>query len=230
MEDGKKKNYHDGHRRRMIESLLSVDDVPLTDVQFIEMILFYCIPRVDTNIIAHRLLERFGDINGIFSASEKELAKVHGIGDISAKKILKIGEIAGEYSRLKKLQDHGGLTKKRICDAILIFLRETILMPYPWSPFFIFCISQSGEVLFRKSFCKNSDACIRLMDILHSEDNDVLRLFCVAEQSLRDHAEARVEFESLYPDALRKYKFDAVAYISSDFLVRFELLNNDNSS
>lgn len=200
----------------MIESLLSVDDVPLTDVQFIEMILFYCIPRVDTNIIAHRLLERFGDISGIFSASEKELTEVHGIGKVSAKKILKIGEIAGEYSRLKKLQDHGGLTKKRICDAILIFLRETILMPYPWSPFFIFCMSQSGEVLFRKS--------------LHSEDNDVLRLFCVAEQSLRDHAEARAEFESLYPDALRKYKFDAVAYISSNFLVRFELLNKDDSS
>ena len=46
--------------------------------------LFYAIPRRDTNEIAHALLECFGSLEGVFYASERELLQVPGIGTNAA--------------------------------------------------------------------------------------------------------------------------------------------------
>lgn len=67
-----KDSTHHGHRRRMTENFMSVSNAPLTDVQIVEMLLFYCIPRSDTNPTAHRLLEKFKSIEAILRAEEKE--------------------------------------------------------------------------------------------------------------------------------------------------------------
>lgn len=64
----------------MCENFMASEDATLTDVQYLEMILFYCIPRVDTNPIAHRLLDKFGSIRDVFEASEEELISVKGMG------------------------------------------------------------------------------------------------------------------------------------------------------
>ena len=68
----------------MTENFMSVSNAPLTDVQIVEMILFYCISRSDTNPIAHRLLDRFGSIESILRAEESELSSVFGMGNASA--------------------------------------------------------------------------------------------------------------------------------------------------
>ena len=45
----------------------------------LEMLLFYSIPRIDTNEIAHRLLEHFGTLANVLDASPEELKKVTNI-------------------------------------------------------------------------------------------------------------------------------------------------------
>lgn len=42
-----------------------------SDLHLLEMLLFYAVPRVDTNVIAHRLLNKFKNINGILGARER---------------------------------------------------------------------------------------------------------------------------------------------------------------
>ena len=50
----------------------------------LELLLFYCIARQDTNPIAHRLLEHFGSLSRVLEAPVAELCKVEGVGENTA--------------------------------------------------------------------------------------------------------------------------------------------------
>lgn len=75
---------HDGHRQRMKERFLREGLDHFSDIQVLELLLFYCIPRQDTNLIAHGLLQRFGTLSQVLEAPVEELCKVPGIGPNAA--------------------------------------------------------------------------------------------------------------------------------------------------
>lgn len=77
----KKTNLHEGHRQRLKEHILTHSPETLNEHQLLEALLFYSIPRIDTNPIAHELLFRFGSLNELFHADAKELKKVKGVTD-----------------------------------------------------------------------------------------------------------------------------------------------------
>lgn len=63
----------------------------------LELLLFYSIPRGDTNPVAHRLIDTFGSLSGVFDATPEELVKVDGVGESSAILISMIPQIARKY-------------------------------------------------------------------------------------------------------------------------------------
>ena len=75
---------HDGHRRRMRRQFSEHGGEGMNDVQFLEMLLFYVIPRSDTNELAHALLERYGTIRGVLDAELSDILKIEGIGENAA--------------------------------------------------------------------------------------------------------------------------------------------------
>ena len=75
---------HEGHRDRLRARFLEEGLENITEIQVLELLLFYCIPRKDTNPIAHALLERFGSLPGVLEAPVSELKKVPGMGEASA--------------------------------------------------------------------------------------------------------------------------------------------------
>ena len=75
---------HDHHRERLRERFLKEGLDGFAPHQVLEMLLFYCIPRVDTNTLAHELLNRFGSLTAVLEASPSELMKVKGIGPNAA--------------------------------------------------------------------------------------------------------------------------------------------------
>ena len=75
---------HDGHRKRKKEQFLRHGLDAFADHEALELLLYYAIPRSDTNPVAHRLMERFGSLEGVFSASPEELEKVEGVGKNAA--------------------------------------------------------------------------------------------------------------------------------------------------
>lgn len=76
---------HKKHRERMRKEFLEhgfADDVPPHKI--LEMLLFFSIPRKDTNETAHLLLEEFGSISGVLEAEITDLQRVKGVGESTA--------------------------------------------------------------------------------------------------------------------------------------------------
>lgn len=88
-----KKSVHAGHRERVRENVLKNGFEQLEDHRLLELLLFYSIPREDTNELAHNLLNRFGSLAGVVKASPKELKKVSGVGDNTAVMLSSLGEL-----------------------------------------------------------------------------------------------------------------------------------------
>ena len=92
------KNSHENHRERLRMRYLAARGDGFAEHELLELLLFYSIPRKNTNGIAHALIERFGSINGVAEASIDELKLVDGIGDKSAVLINLTMSIAKQYS------------------------------------------------------------------------------------------------------------------------------------
>lgn len=101
--DEKPKNPHAGHRKRLRESYLRGGFEALSDVNRLELLLFYAIPRHDTNPIAHALLDHFGSLSAVMDADMEHLLEVDGISESSAILIRLIGQLAAaaEKERVK---------------------------------------------------------------------------------------------------------------------------------
>ncbi len=74
---------HAGHRERIYNKFVNNADA-FADHELLELMLFYFIPRKNTNDIAHRLLRAFGTIDKVFSATTAELMAVDGVGEKTA--------------------------------------------------------------------------------------------------------------------------------------------------
>lgn len=75
---------HDGHREKMRRRFLETGLDAFADHEALELLLFYAIPRKDTNVIAHQMLERYGTLEAVLSAPVEDLMRVEGIGENAA--------------------------------------------------------------------------------------------------------------------------------------------------
>lgn len=71
---------HEGHRKRRKEWVSEYGFDNLQAHELLEIMLYYAIPRIDTNEIAHNLIDRFGSLSAVIEAPQKELCEVKGIG------------------------------------------------------------------------------------------------------------------------------------------------------
>ena len=95
---------HEGHRERMRKQLKTSGMDSLSDVQVLEMLLYYAAPRGDTNPAAHALLKRFGTLDGVFSAPETELRKIDGVGEAAAQLLLLVPQVARRCLMSRSMQ------------------------------------------------------------------------------------------------------------------------------
>ena len=65
------KELHTGHRERLRKKFKN--NALLEDHEILELLLFYVIPRQNTNEIAHRLIRHFGSFRRVFEADLTEL-------------------------------------------------------------------------------------------------------------------------------------------------------------
>ena len=94
-------NLHQGHRTRLRQRYLAQGLEAFQPHEALELLLFYAIPRRDTNLLAHRLLKRFGSLNAVLSARPEELIQVEGVGEHTAVLLSLVKPLAGLAQRGK---------------------------------------------------------------------------------------------------------------------------------
>lgn len=134
---------HDGHRERIWRRYLANPKV-IKEHELVEMMLFNVIPRANTNEIAHRLLRRFGTLNGIFSATPEELIAVDGI-NISTARFLNLYSIIAE--RIDRGNPSFNFSIKRETERI-----QERIGGAPFEHIAITTVNKTGHVLSRLFF------------------------------------------------------------------------------
>lgn len=110
---------HDGHRSRLKRRFTEEGLGGFTDVQVLELLLFYCIPRQDTNELAHRLIDHFGSYAQVLDALPEELKKVPGVGDAVAV-FLPLVKAAGNYYDINRTANMTFLNDIEECGNYLV--------------------------------------------------------------------------------------------------------------
>ncbi len=135
-------NVHAGHRNRVKQKFLQTGVETMFDYEILELLLFYCIPYKDTNVIAHQLINTFGSISSVFDASVENLINVAGITENSATLIKLIPELARAYS-MDKHDKTKVFSVKEACsmflDRYIGIVNETV---------FLALINSSGRLVF----------------------------------------------------------------------------------
>lgn len=140
---------HDGHRQRLKERFRLEGLDNFDELQVLELLLFYCIPRQDTNPLAHRLLDHFGSLSQVFEAPIGELEKIPGMGQ-GAATFLHLVRDAGRYYQVNRSQQEKILTTTDQCGAYLepfFFGRrnETVFMLCLDAKCKVLCCKEVGE-------------------------------------------------------------------------------------
>lgn len=88
------KNIHSGHRQRLKNRFLADGLRSFNEINTLELLLFYAVPRKDTNPIAHRLLDRFGSLSAVLEAEPALLTEVDGVSEHGALLIKLVASLA----------------------------------------------------------------------------------------------------------------------------------------
>ena len=135
------KNLHSGHRKRVKESVSENGFSHLRDHQLLELLLFYAIPRADTNDLAHRLLAEFKTFDALLKADVEALKRVEGVGESTALLIAAAGEM---FVRAQKVDFSKNRLYKTPEDFKLLAINE--LQNQSVEKIFIFCLDSAGKL------------------------------------------------------------------------------------
>jgi len=117
-----KKDHRLGHRARMRDKVLNQGVNALADYELLEMLLYAAAPRGDTKPLAKTLIDHFGSLGGVMSASNDDLRKVENLSDAGIVTI-RIAEKLGEKLLRVKVEKKNILSSwqalQEYCQAIM---------------------------------------------------------------------------------------------------------------
>ena len=112
-------NIHSGHRQRLRRQFLDHGLDGLSDVNVLELLLFYAMPQRDTNPIAHRLLDAFGSLAQVLDAPVDTLMAQGGLTENSAALFRLVTE-AARRAQISKATQGTVLSTNRKCAEYLL--------------------------------------------------------------------------------------------------------------
>jgi len=98
----KKINFNEGHRGRFRDRYLNngLDDF-VEDHEVLEILLYYCFKRVNTNQLAHKMLYEFGSLYNLFEAMPTEIMERCGVNENTAMLVSMMSQLAKRYYKSK---------------------------------------------------------------------------------------------------------------------------------
>ena len=109
---------HGGHRERMRKRFQDSGLQAFQPHEVLELLLFYALPRVNTNPIAHDLMAEFHSLSGVLDADIEDLKRIDGIGENAAVLLKLIPQLCQMY-QLDKMSDSDVMdTLPKLCNYL----------------------------------------------------------------------------------------------------------------
>ncbi len=142
---------HEGHRGRLRERFRTQGLDSFADHEALELLLCFARPRANMNPLAHRLIDHFGSLKGVFEAGVDQLLMVEGVGPETATLISMILPLYRQYQTSIRNESRylcGREAAERYCTALLTGLRT--------ERFYVVCVSSSMRLLGHRLIAEGS--------------------------------------------------------------------------
>ena len=132
---------HTGHRKRMKERFIREGIDYFEEHQILELLLFYGIPRKDTNEIAHGLINEFKDLAGVLDAKVEDLQKVEGVGESAATLLTLMAPLSRRYQSCKFKGKHQLNSSQKAGEFAMHLFTDL-----PYECFYLICLNNQNQV------------------------------------------------------------------------------------
>ena len=134
------KHHHGGHRERMRQRFMENGSFKnFADHEILEMLLYYALPRRDTNELAHKMLDEFKDLDLLLNSPPEAIANRTGVSLNTAVLLSMIGCIK---NRTKPVDDKN-VNFFKTADAKKYFI--SFLKDEPTECFYIVCLNAKKQ-------------------------------------------------------------------------------------
>ncbi len=133
---------HEGHRQRLTNRFINEGFEGFAEHEILEFLLFFALPRVDTNTIAHRLIKSFGSLSGVLEADAKDLERVSGIGKKASAFLTMLPCAFRAYEHSKMGKKPSIISIKDACD-----FARTLLFGKPFEQFYMIWLNTQNRVI-----------------------------------------------------------------------------------
>lgn len=116
----------------------------------LEYLLFYALPRVNTNIIAHKLIDACGSLEEVFTAPRSRLKSVEGVGDKVCDYLYMIGGLL-EYCRELEVREKDMITPGK---SLKYF--KNLFRGKTREHLYMICLNVRGEIIREKLLSEGS--------------------------------------------------------------------------
>ncbi|MCL1975323.1 MAG: hypothetical protein FWG61_04080 [Firmicutes bacterium] len=134
---------HSGHRLRLKKRYLDEGLEFFSEHQVLELLLYYALPRTDTNVLAHGLIDHYGSLAAVLEADYEDLRRQNGLGDHAAlllnllPYLWRYYQLSRDNRQIKIIHDH----KELAAFAVALFTRQDK------EAFYLICLDAQNKVL-----------------------------------------------------------------------------------
>ncbi len=134
-------NIHANHRSRMRKRYIEKGIEAFAEHEILEMLLYYCYPRRDTNEIAHNMINKFGSLHNLMDADVKVIQERCGVNENIAVLVNRIPSLARRYT-LSKWDSKKQLNNAKTAGdfAVSLFMDATV------ENFYVICLDKQYHV------------------------------------------------------------------------------------
>lgn len=140
-----RENVHINHRSRLKNKFIDNGFSTFLEHEMLELLLFFSIPQADTNPTAHRLIEKFGSLKGVFDAPIDTLMTIDGIGTNSAILIKLLPSLMHEY--LKQENREQLFIENQLQAKSYV---EKLFSGVSLESFYVICLNAKSEIVDTK--------------------------------------------------------------------------------
>ncbi|MDA8408870.1 MAG: DNA repair protein RadC [Treponema sp.] len=140
---GNEKGLHAGHRARLRRRFFEEGLDSFEDHQVLELLLFFAIPRRDTNELAHELLRRYGSFSAVFDADPLDIAHGKGLGEAAAALLSLVPGLTRRYTADRNRRGRPALTSSELAAEFLL----PLMAGRTEEAFFLICLDTQCRVI-----------------------------------------------------------------------------------